>query len=98
MSSPCCQAGEASMIGVVSALARSSAASAFREGLPIIVLGSAGRISISSKRSCFPTRPFRKVINFGVEGRGVELGMAEHCLDNADIDAVLEQMRRKTVP
>ena len=42
--------------------------------------------------------PHRLRCHLGVEGRGVELGMAEQCLDNADIDAVLEQMRRKTVP
>ena len=36
--------------------------------------------------------------HLGVERRVIELGVAQQDLDHADIDAILEQMRRETVP
>src|SRR5436305_7894149 len=36
--------------------------------------------------------------HFGVERGGVEPAVAKQSLDNADIDAVFQQMRRETVP
>src|SRR5579863_2154180 len=36
--------------------------------------------------------------HLGVERGGLELHMAEQDLDDADIDTVFQQMRRKTVP
>src|SRR5690606_747746 len=43
-------------------------------------------------------RPHRLGCHLGVECGGVELGVAEQRLDDADIDAVLEQMGGEAVP
>jgi len=68
---------------------------------------TAGRLSLGSRPSvdqgCEPVEgagcgPDRRVGDAGVKRRGVKLGMAQQCLDHANIDLLLKQMRGKTVP
>ena len=40
----------------------------------------------------------RPIGDAGVKGRGVELGMAEQHLDDADVGVLFQQMRGKAVP
>ena len=42
--------------------------------------------------------PDRAVGDTGVKRRGVKLGMAQQCLDHANIDILLEEVRGKAVP
>src|SRR5246500_771962 len=42
--------------------------------------------------------PDRGIGNAGVKRRGVEFGMAQKCLNHANIDILLEEVRGETVP